>query len=87
LVTSLGFAQRMFIYATCFNTMISVEECGWNQQWAATAPLGSGERQVESGRYYEPVGVEVVPSGEATSDELAERLWRWTQDELAGYGL
>ncbi|TKA75164.1 hypothetical protein B0A55_03989 [Friedmanniomyces simplex] len=85
LVTSLSFAQRMFIYLTTVNSMISVEECGWNQQWAATAPLGSGERQVETGKYYEPVGVKVVPSGEGSNDELAEKLWEWTEAELASF--
>jgi len=87
LVTSLSFSQRMFVYATNIGRMISAEECAWNQQWAATAPLGTGERQVENGKFYEPVGVKTVPTGEATDDELAEKLWQWTQDELAGYTL
>ncbi|KAK5735766.1 hypothetical protein LTR17_007938 [Elasticomyces elasticus] len=85
LVTSLSFANRMFVYATNINNMISAEECAWNQEWAATAPLGTGKREVQSGRYYEPVGIEMEPTGEAKSEELAEKLWTWTQDELASY--
>ncbi|KAK5682195.1 hypothetical protein LTS10_005320 [Elasticomyces elasticus] len=85
LVTSLSFANRMFVYATNINNMISAEECAWNQEWAATAPLGTGKRQVQSGKYYEPVGHEMEPTGEAKSEELAEKLWNWTQDELASY--
>ncbi|KAK3114266.1 hypothetical protein LTR53_007586 [Teratosphaeriaceae sp. CCFEE 6253] len=87
LVTSLSFANRMFVYATNIGRMISAEECAWNQQWAATALLGSAEGQVESGKYYEPVGIKTVPSGEATNDELAEKLWQWTQEELGAYTL
>lgn len=85
LVTSLSLAQRMFVYATNIGNMISAEECAWNQQWAATAPKGSGERQVESGKFYEPIGIKVVPSGEGNNDELAERLWHWTQKEIEHY--
>ncbi|KAK3658062.1 hypothetical protein LTR56_000729 [Elasticomyces elasticus] len=85
LVTSLSFANRMFVYATNINNMISAEECAWNQEWAATAPLGTGKREVQSGKYYEPVGIEMEPTGEGKNDELAEKLWNWTQDELASY--
>ncbi|KAK5108103.1 hypothetical protein LTR62_008757 [Meristemomyces frigidus] len=85
LISSLGFFQRMFVYTTTWNTMISTEDCALNQQWAATAAKGNGKREVVSGKYYEPVGVETVPSGAATNDELAEKLWEWTQDELSAY--
>ncbi|KAK3630354.1 hypothetical protein LTR56_006970 [Elasticomyces elasticus] len=85
LVTSLSFANRMFVYATNINNMVSAEECAWNQEWAATAPLGTGKREVQSGKYYEPVGIETTPTGEAMNDELAEKLWNWTQEELASY--
>ena len=85
LVTNLSFWQRAFIYSTTIGSMISPEQCAWNQQWAATAPLGTGDRQIESGRYYEPVGVKGQLKGEAGNDELAEKLWKWTQEELKGY--
>ncbi|KAK3676821.1 hypothetical protein LTR78_003025 [Recurvomyces mirabilis] len=87
LVTSLSLFQRMFVYATNIGRMVSAEDCASNQQWAATAPLGDGKREVQSGQYYEPVGVKTTPSGEATNDELAEKLWQWTQDELETYTL
>ncbi|EMC94066.1 hypothetical protein BAUCODRAFT_36537 [Baudoinia panamericana UAMH 10762] len=85
LVTSLSFAQRMFIYVVNFGLIITPEQCAWNQQWAATAPKGTGERQVESGRYYEPLGVKMTPRFKASNDALAEKLWDWTQTELEGY--
>ena len=43
--------------------------------------------QVESGKYYEPVGVKGVLAREAGNDELAERLWEWTQQELKAFDL
>lgn len=79
LVNSLSFMQRMLVYVTNLGTMVSAEQCAWNQQWAATA-LG-----VESGKYYEPVGVLTVPSGEGANDELAEKLWKWTEKVLEAW--
>ncbi|KAK3051584.1 hypothetical protein LTR09_007239 [Extremus antarcticus] len=87
LVTNLSFAQRAFIYVTTIGSMIPAEQCAWNQQWAATAPLGKGERQIESGTYYEPVGIKGQLKNEARNDELAEKLWNWTQEELKDYSL
>jgi NAD(P)-dependent dehydrogenase (short-subunit alcohol dehydrogenase family) len=77
LVSSLSLGQRIFIYLTNIGRMITPEQCAWNQQWAATAPKGTGE----------PVGIKVVPSGQATNDELATKLWDWTQKELESYQL
>lgn len=85
LVTSLGIMDRLLVYVTNIGKMLSPEQCAWNQQWAATAPIGKGSRQVESGCYYEPVGVKGKLSGEAGNDELAEKLWVWTQKELEPY--
>ena len=87
LVTSLTFMQRLLVYITNIGNMLTTEQCAWNQQWAATAPLGSGDRQVESGKYYEPVGIKGKLGGEGGNDELAEKLWEWTQKELEGYTL
>ena len=82
LVRSLGWFNIAFIYATSWTKMISPEECAWNQQWAATAPVGKGEKEVISGEYYEPVAVHVKPSGDGANDKLAEELWRWTEKQL-----
>lgn len=81
LVTSLGIADRVLVYVTNIGKMLSAEQCAWNQQWAATAPA------VESGCFYEPVGVKGRLNGDAGNDELAERLWEWTQKELDGYSI
>lgn len=87
LVSGLSFMQRVFVYSTSYFLMIPPEKCAWNQQWAAVAPLGSGPRQVESGTYYEPVGLKGSLVSTAADDELAERLWTWTQKELEGYSV
>lgn len=87
LVTSMGFFNRSFVYVTNVGNMLTPEQCSWNQQWAATAPLGKGDREVETGTYYEPVGVKGKLVTQAANDELAEKLWEWTQKELEGYSL
>lgn len=87
LVTSMALPNRMFVYATTFWFATTVENCAHNQQWAATAPLGKAEMQVESGRYYEPVGAKGSMAPQASNDELAEKLWEWTQEELKAYEL
>jgi hypothetical protein len=37
---------------------------------------------VQSGRYYEPVGVLGKGSALSRDRELGEKLWKWTQEEL-----
>ncbi|KAL8336800.1 hypothetical protein RB601_008339 [Gaeumannomyces tritici] len=52
-----------------------------NHLWAATA------KGVESGEYYEPVGVPSRGTAFAQDRVLGWRLWEWTQKELEGYSL
>lgn len=87
LVDNLGWFNRMFVYATSSKMAISNEECAFNQQWAATAGKGKGERKVESGVYYEPVGVKGGLTKAGANDELATKLWEWTQKELEEHGI
>lgn len=54
----------------------NAKEGARNQLWAATG------RGVESGEYYEPVGVAGKGSKYANDHELAKRLWEWTENEL-----
>lgn len=56
-----------------------------NQLWAATAERG---RNVVSGKYYRPVGVEpkwYYTSRNAKSEKMAAKLWEWTEAELKGW--
>ncbi|KAL8365474.1 hypothetical protein RB595_004336 [Gaeumannomyces hyphopodioides] len=52
-----------------------------NHLWAATA------KGVESGEYYEPVGVPSRGTTFAHDRILGWRLWEWTQRELEGHSL
>lgn len=55
-----------------------MEEGAKNGLWAATA------ESVESGRYYEPVGVLGRGSGGSRDGEAGKELWEWTDGELKG---
>ena len=59
--------------------LTSVEQGVKNQLWAS---VGSG---VKSGEYYEPVGLTGLGSAEGANEELAEKLWEWTEKELEGH--
>ncbi|GIJ86896.1 dehydrogenase reductase SDR member 13 [Aspergillus pseudoviridinutans] len=54
----------------------SVEEGVKNQLWASTAT------DIVSGEYYEPVGVSGKGGTYSANDELARRLWEWTERQL-----
>ena len=64
-----------------------VEECAWNQQWAAVAKLGDGEGEVVNGRFYEPVGIKGGLTKAAGDDALAKELWEWTERQLKEAGI
>lgn len=87
LARGLGFFNRWFVKVTTLGTMVSVEECAWNQQWAASAPKGNGKGEVLSGTYYEPVGVKGKLTKAGANDGLAKELWEWTEKELEGHGI
>ena len=87
LVNNLSFMKRALVYVTNIGNMLTPEQCAYNQEWASTAPLGKGDKQVESGVYYEPVGIKGKLTGEGSNDELAEKLWDWTHRELEAYSL
>ncbi|EKG16135.1 Short-chain dehydrogenase/reductase SDR [Macrophomina phaseolina MS6] len=57
---------------------INVEEGVKNQLWAVAAP----SEDVVSGEYYEPVGRLGRNSGWVRNEDLARRLWDWTESEL-----
>ncbi|KAI5866149.1 NAD(P)-binding protein [Durotheca rogersii] len=59
----------------------SAADLARNPLWAATAPRAPGAGP-QSGAYYEPVGRRSGASKDALDDELAERLWAWTENEL-----
>ncbi|KAL2807722.1 short-chain dehydrogenase/reductase [Aspergillus granulosus] len=52
-----------------------------NQLWASVA------KGVQSGEYYEPVGIGGTATEFGKDEKLAKRLWEWTEGELKGYAM
>ncbi|KAJ3546622.1 hypothetical protein NM208_g1913 [Fusarium decemcellulare] len=47
-----------------------------NHLWATTSP------DIESGEFYEPVGKTGGLEGHGLDDEMAKKLWEWTEEQL-----
>lgn len=86
LLRDLGAFNYCFVWLSTLGSRVPVEQCAWNQLWAATAPKGNGVREVVSGTYYEPVGIAGGLTVAAGNDDLASELWEWTQKELMKQG-
>lgn len=80
LVGNQKFLDRALIYVTTIGKMLKPEEGAYNQVWAATTAKGN----IENGAFYEPVGksAHYKLGKTAKDDQLAERLWEWTQEAL-----
>ncbi|MCJ1412972.1 hypothetical protein MMC19_007073 [Ptychographa xylographoides] len=81
LVGRLSWAQKALVYVSQAGKVKGVEEGVRNQVWAAVGP---GE-EVRSGGFYEPVGVVGGSDKCSRSEELAGRLWEWTETQLEAY--
>jgi retinol dehydrogenase-12 len=58
----------------------TVEDGAKTQLWCGVA------EGVESGKYYEPIGVAKAGSKWAQDEKLLEELWEWTERELKAHG-
>ncbi|EQL01712.1 short-chain dehydrogenase/reductase [Ophiocordyceps sinensis CO18] len=56
--------------------LTSVEDGAKNQLWASVSS------DVQSGEYYEPIGIAGKCSALGKDDDLAKKLWDWTEKEL-----
>ena len=66
----------------------TVQDGAKNQLWASTARKGKeGKGEVQSGEYYTPIGVQGQGNRWSKDEELAEKLWIWTETELKQYTL
>jgi NAD(P)-dependent dehydrogenase (short-subunit alcohol dehydrogenase family) len=77
-----GFLQRFL--GVLVKPFIATPETGArNQLWASVSP------DVKNGEYYTPVGVVGWGRGTANArnDELAKKVWEWTEAELKGQEL
>lgn len=86
LVTSLGWANRMLVYATNHGKMISEDEGVKSQLWCG---VGGGKEEVrglgKDGGFWAPVGSKVKGDASMQDLELGGRLWDWTEDAIRGY--
>lgn len=60
---------------------VGIKQGVLNQLWGATSP------EAESGEYYEPVSIGGLGSPLTNDAELAEKLWEWTEIQIAGFGV
>lgn len=85
LVGNLSFLQRVFVYVTNLGQVKSAVDTVGNQLWAATTRGEKENEKIVNGGYYEPVAILGKHDQCSNSEELAEKLWDWTQKELDGY--
>jgi len=84
LISGLSLGHRLLINAgAIFNGgFLQLAQGAYNEIWAATAHAAA----VKSGEMYEPVGILTKQlDREAKSDDLAEELWAWTEEQLQEY--
>jgi hypothetical protein len=83
LIANSRFMDRILIYMTNLGNLLKPEEGAYNQVWAATTP----RENLKNGMYYEPVGKLAQKKLDKTArdDDLAKRLWKWTEDALNEY--
>ncbi|KAF5001605.1 hypothetical protein FGRMN_911 [Fusarium graminum] len=58
---------------------IPISEGVKNHLWATTTP------DIKNGEFYEPVGKTGGLEGQGLNDELAKKLWDWTEEQLKGH--
>ncbi|CAG9983132.1 unnamed protein product [Clonostachys byssicola] len=77
-VTGIGLMERI-LNATVNRFLLyqPVETVAKHQVWAATTV-----KELTNGEYYDPLGLLGKRRPEATDEDLATRLWNWTEEEL-----
>ncbi len=81
LVTDLPLSKRLMVYLGNFGKPKMPSEIIDTQIWAATGDKSA----IQSGAYYEPIGVLGKHTKDSNSEKLAGELWDWTQKELEAY--
>ncbi|KAJ4263511.1 hypothetical protein NW762_006330 [Fusarium torreyae] len=61
--------------------VVPISEGVKNHLWATTTP------DIENGEFYEPVGETGGLEGHGLDDEMARKLWDWTEEQLKDQGL
>ncbi|KAF2709741.1 hypothetical protein K504DRAFT_467690 [Pleomassaria siparia CBS 279.74] len=60
---------------------MELHEGAYNTCWTATAR----QSETKSGKMYEPVGVRLPKMGYTEDEQLATKVWEWTQKELEAF--
>lgn len=86
LTTSVGFMERVFVRMLSPLGLLEPEEGCFNTLWAATAPGVREEMEERRVAFFTPVGNGKKGDGKCWDDELARRLWEWTEKEVGVRG-
>ncbi|KAI0483445.1 hypothetical protein F4859DRAFT_399589 [Xylaria cf. heliscus] len=80
LVNSLSFKNRAFVYVGNLWNLDTADEASLNGMWAAS----SDKNKIKNGNWYLPVGIdgEKKLDSDASSPEIAGKLWKWTDEAL-----
>lgn len=81
LVGNLSFPKKALVYISQLGQLKAPATGAWNQLWAATAD----KNKITNGGYYEPVAILGNHDKLSNNEELAGKLWDWTEKELGGY--
>lgn len=63
--------------------MMTSDQGSWTSLYAAASTKVTFE---DNGAYFLPIGKRTKPSAEALDETLADKLWKWTEDELVKKG-
>lgn len=81
LLSNLGLLDRIFLTLVTWWKTVELHKGAYNTCWAATTERSN----IDSGKFYKPVGVRVPAMGYTEDEELAQKLWVWTHDQLQQY--
>lgn len=85
LIDNISLFNRLIAYNLSYmmGKVVTLQQGAFNLLWTATCKRD----ELDSGGYYEPVGKKVNPMRSGSDDELAERLWDWTNKEFEKVGI
>jgi NAD(P)-dependent dehydrogenase (short-subunit alcohol dehydrogenase family) len=84
LVTTLPKFDYWFVKLTTLGQTISPEQASWNTLWAVSTDKSNLQTK-NAGEIFIPVGVIDPPTKSARDEQLANKLWDWTDQALAPY--
>jgi NAD(P)-dependent dehydrogenase (short-subunit alcohol dehydrogenase family) len=78
MVSGMGPANKLLVYLTNPGGLLTPEEGAYNQLWAAFG----NKQNIENGKAYEPMGKPIKLGKTSSDEELAKKLWEWTEEAL-----